>query len=86
MQYTIDPTALLNDVANGSIIVTYDLFGCDPTDAACDPSSQQIGFSLTLESPASVTVGTTGTVPEPSTFLLGGTALAGLWFARRQRR
>lgn len=86
VEFTIDPSALGGQTASGSIVVTYDLFGCDPNDANCDPASQQIGFSLTLDSPASVTVGTAGEVPEPSTFLLGFTALTGVWLARGRRR
>lgn len=81
VSYLIDPPAPVGFISAGTLVVTYDLFACDPNDAQCDPSNAQTGFSLTLETPASIEV---GEIPEPSSALLALGGLAALW-ARKLR-
>ena len=81
--FTVDPDAVAGLVAFGNIVLTYDLYNLSPNDPSFDPESNLISTGNHLVAPASVTV---AAVPEPSTFLLLGCGLAGIFWKGRKRR
>jgi len=74
--FTINGNTPIGTLLSGVIVVDYDLFNGDPTNGG-----QQIGGDFFIEKNASVLV-----VPEPATWLLLGSTLAGLGLARFRRR
>jgi len=78
--FTIDPGAAWSSVANGQIILSYDLFSRSPVDALFNPDTDTLSNGNLLTASASVTV-----VPLPAAVWLFGSALVGLaGFARRR--
>jgi len=74
--FTINPGTPVGTLLSGVIVVEYDLFSGDPSGGGL-----QVGGDLFITANASVFV-----VPEPGTWLLIGSTLAGLGFARFRRR
>src|SRR5260370_6568483 len=73
--FTINGNTPVGTLLSGVIVVNYDLFNGDPTNGG-----QQIGPDFFIEKNASVFV-----APEPATWLLLGSTLAGLGLARFRR-
>jgi len=78
--FQISPLASAGDRALGEIVLTYDLFSVSPNDLNFDPVTDTVSVGNSLRANASVAA-----VPEPSTALLLGSALAGLWWRFRRR-
>lgn len=76
----IDANALVGSIANGQIVLTYDLFSVSPNDPNFNPDSDTISTGNILTANASVSV-----VPEPASILLFGVGLMGLVACRRNR-
>jgi hypothetical protein len=79
--YAISSAAMLADTAIGEIVLTYDLFSRSPNDPGFNPVTDTISVGNIISQPASVTA-----IPEPSTWLMIGTAGAALAFWRRRAR
>lgn len=78
-QFVIAPGA--SGTLSGQILVTYDLFSVSPNNPAFNPDTDLIATDQAFNANASITV-----VPEPATFLLMGSALAGLLVRRKLSR
>jgi PEP-CTERM motif len=79
--FTIDSGAATGLNATGNIVLTYDLYNLSPNDPAFDPDNNFISSGNLLSASASVAV---QAVPEPSTFLLLGGGLVGLFLVKRK--
>lgn len=69
--FSINPDAARGSVANGDMILTYDLFSRSPFDANFNPDTDTLSNGNVLSATASVTV----SIPEPQTYAM---LLAGL--------
>lgn len=79
-EFDINPTALIDAVIKGNIVVHYSVFSMDPLDPNFDPDTSTVVADATLSAPAQVTV-----TPEPSSLLLMLSAVL-LSFALAVRR
>jgi hypothetical protein len=64
-EFDINPTALIDAVIKGNIVVHYSVFSMDPNDPNFNPDTSTVVADATLSAPAQVTV-----TPEPSSLLL----------------
>jgi hypothetical protein len=80
--FTIDTGASAGSTNIGEIVLTYDLFSRSPNDPDFNPDTDTIETNQFLTANASVTV----LAPEPATWLLLGSTLAGLGVVRVRRR
>jgi hypothetical protein len=64
-EFDINPTALIDAVIKGNIVVHYSVFSMDPKDPNFNPDTSTVVADATLSAPAQVTV-----TPEPSSLLL----------------
>lgn len=67
--------------ASGILVVTYDLFSVSPNDPNFDPNDEISGGNFLTEN-ASVTVGQTSPVPEPTSLVLIGSGFLGFVLRR----
>ena len=81
-EFDINPTALIDAVIKGNIVVHYSVFSMDPNDPNFNPDTSTVVADATLSAPAQVTV-----TPEPSSlFLMLGGALLSFALARWRHR
>ena len=80
--FTINPGAAPGSVANGQIVLSYDLFSRSPLDALFNPDTDTLSNGNLVTANASVTT----VVPLPAAVWLFGSALVGLvGFGRRRQ-
>ena len=81
-EFDINPTALIDAVIKGNIIVHYSVFSMDPNDPNFNPDTSTVVADATLSAAAQVDV-----APEPSSLLLmlGGVLLSFALTVRRHR-
>jgi hypothetical protein len=81
-EFDINPTALIDAVIKGNIVVHYSVFSMDPKDPNFNPDTSTVVADATLSAPAQVTV-----TPEPSSLLLmlGAVLLSFALAVRRHR-
>ena len=64
-EFDINPTALIDAVIKGNIVVHYSVFSMDPNDPSFNPDTSTVVADATLSEAAQITV-----TPEPSSLLL----------------
>jgi len=64
-EFDINPTALIDAVITGNIVVHYSVFSMDPNDPNFNPDTSTVVADGTVSAPAQVTV-----TPEPASLLL----------------
>ena len=81
--FFITPDTAIGSVANGDMVLTYDLFSRSPLDVNFNPNTDTLSNGNVLTATASVTV---SPVPEPQTYamLLAGLGLLGFVIHRRK--
>jgi PEP-CTERM motif len=82
--FAINAGATAGSTNIGEIVLRYDLTSRSPNDPNFNPDTDTVAGGQFLTANASVAV--TSTVPEPATWLLLGSTLAGLGVARVRRR
>jgi len=82
--FTINPGAAIGSVANGTILLTYDLFSISPNNLNFNPDVDTLSVGNMLGANASVSVSGGTPIPEPSTLFLMGAGFIGVWMARKR--